>query len=52
VIAATTLPAHRRDGWRDDRDDRATFVTLQASRPGEVFRGVAFAPCQASCGSN
>jgi len=53
VLAATSLPARRRDGDRDDRDDaRGTFVTLQASRPGEVFRGVALAPCKDSCASN
>ena len=53
TIAATTLPPRDRDdrdGWRD-RDDRGRFVTLQASRSGEVFRGVAFAPCSASCGA-
>jgi len=51
VIAATSLPASRDDDDLRDRDhdgddigiDR--FVTLQQSRSGEVFRGVAFAPC-------
>jgi hypothetical protein len=50
VLAATHLPtgdANRGDDDRD-RDDRhgslEKFVTLQASRAGEVFRGVAFAP--------
>jgi hypothetical protein len=62
VIAATTLPAHhhgsehgddhdRRDGDRDRDDELGRFRTLQASRSGEVFRGVAFAPCSAGCGS-
>jgi hypothetical protein len=55
VLAATHLPtgdADRGDADRGDddrdRDDRhgrlEEFVTLQASRAGEVFRGVAFAP--------
>ena len=51
VLAATHLPIDdpdHGDGDRD-RDDRhhgslERFVTLQASRAGEVFRGVAFAP--------
>jgi hypothetical protein len=34
---------HDHDGDRDDRLEH--FVTLQASQSGEVFRGVAFAPC-------
>src|SRR6516165_5285847 len=50
VLAATSLPA--KDERRDhrDRDDDGyygsveRFVTLQTSRAGEVFRGVAFAP--------
>jgi hypothetical protein len=50
VLAATSLPA--KDERRDhrDRDDDGyygsveKFVTLQTSRAGEVFRGVAFAP--------
>jgi hypothetical protein len=49
-LAATTLPLHGddrdegfdRDGIQGDRLER--FETLQASRAGEVFRGVAFAP--------
>lgn len=58
VLAATALPVHgddRRDhdnGDRDRDDDDGdhleTFVILQASRTGEVLRGVALAPC-ASC---
>lgn len=56
-LAATSLPIaqHEGDGgyrkadWGDhdgDGDDQLeTFVTLQASRSGEVLRGVAFAPC-------
>lgn len=52
-LAATSLPLHDHDGDGFDRDhdpDRdndallESFVTLQASRSGEVFRGVAFAP--------
>jgi hypothetical protein len=54
VVSATSLPA----GERDHRDGREgwgpafgfrrldRFQTLQASRPGEVFRGVALAPCE------
>jgi hypothetical protein len=50
VLAATHLPTGDadRDDIDRDRDDRSgsveKFVTLQASRAGEVFRGVAFAP--------
>ncbi len=50
VLAATHLPTGDADRGDDDRDrdDRhgslEKFVTLQASRAGEVFRGVAFAP--------
>ncbi len=50
VLAATHLPTDDADRGDDDRDrdDRhgglEKFVTLQASRAGEVFRGVAFAP--------
>jgi hypothetical protein len=52
ALAATSLPVdggdRGRDDAGDDRDDRdgdlETFVTLQAARSGEVFRGVAFAP--------
>lgn len=52
VIAATQLPI---DGNQDDGqgggrgDDHGAleqFVTLQQSRSGQVFRGVAFAPAQ------
>jgi hypothetical protein len=53
VLAATSLPIERGDRERGDdgrdRDDRdadlETFMTLQAGRSGEVFRGVALAPC-------
>ncbi|HXZ00980.1 MAG TPA: hypothetical protein VEI03_13340 [Stellaceae bacterium] len=45
-LAATSLPLPPEGGFPDDGLE--TFVTLQASRSGEVFRGVAFAPC-ASC---
>jgi hypothetical protein len=53
VLAATSLPIERGDRERGDdgrdRDDRdadlETFMTLQAARSGEVFRGVALAPC-------
>lgn len=44
-LEATALPVEPGPG---DPDGLETFVTLQASRSGEVFRGVAFAPC-ASC---
>jgi hypothetical protein len=50
VLAATHLPTGDQDHddvdrGRDDRDGNLEkFVTLQASRAGEVFRGVAFAP--------
>lgn len=44
-IAATSLPLGLDDGLPGGPE---TFVTLQASRSGEVFRGVAFAPCS-SC---
>lgn len=50
-LAATSLSVRHQDGDAADRDrDRGddgrleSFVTLQASRSGEVFRGVAFAP--------
>jgi hypothetical protein len=50
VLAATHLPTGDADRGDDDRDrdgrpgSLEQFVTLQASRAGEVFRGVAFAP--------
>jgi hypothetical protein len=50
VLAATALPAGGEQHHCGDRDRDAyegsleRFVTLQASRPGEVYRGVAFAP--------
>lgn len=47
VIAATQLPADNEEDFGQASDDRGTleqFVTLQQSRSGEVFRGVAFAP--------
>ncbi len=44
-LEATSLPV---ESGSDDPDGPETFVTLQASRSGEAFRGVAFAPC-ASC---
>ena len=50
VVAATHLPTDSggdRDSNRDGDDRHGSveaFVTLQASRAGEVFRGVAFAP--------
>ena len=40
ALAATALPAD--DEHHDGRLEK--FVTLRASRSGEVFRGVAFAP--------
>jgi hypothetical protein len=51
ALAATSLAVDGGDRGRDDaggdRDDRdadlETFVTLQAARSGQVFRGVAFA---------
>jgi hypothetical protein len=45
-IAATHLPADGGDGSGDWGGKPALdqFVTLQQSRSGEVFRGVAFAP--------
>jgi hypothetical protein len=42
VLAATHLPIHGQDDDEDGRLER--FVTLQQSRSGELFRGVAFAP--------
>jgi hypothetical protein len=47
VIDATKLPVEddQNDGrWGDDHVTLEQFVTLQQSRSGEVFRGVAFAP--------
>jgi hypothetical protein len=47
-LAATTLPTHHADGDDDSGktwDDRERFKTLRVSAAGEVFRGVAFAPC-------
>jgi hypothetical protein len=50
VLAATALPAddghhHCGDLDRDAHEGSLErFVTLQASRSGEVYRGVAFAP--------
>lgn len=52
VIAATQLPidGNQDDGqWGGRGDDHGAleqFVTLQQSRSGQVFRGVAFAPAQ------
>lgn len=47
-IAATQLPAGDDNGYGDGSDGGGRkldqFVTLQQSRSGEVFRGVAFAP--------
>jgi hypothetical protein len=40
VLAATALPTD--DEHHDGSLEK--FVTLKASRPGEVYRGVAFAP--------
>ncbi|HXP32335.1 MAG TPA: hypothetical protein VN832_14670 [Stellaceae bacterium] len=50
VLAATHLPLDDRDNdqffrdFDDHGDSLERFVTLQVSRPGDVFRGVAFAP--------
>ena len=47
VIDATKLPVEDDQNYGQWGDDHATleqFVTLQQSRSGEVFRGVAFAP--------
>jgi hypothetical protein len=46
-IAATQLPTENGDGWGDWGGGKAAldqFETLQQSRSGEVFRGVAVAP--------
>jgi hypothetical protein len=46
-IAATQLPVDDGDGsgnWSGGKPALDQFVTLQQSRSGEVFRGVAFAP--------
>ena len=52
-LSATTLPTIAADFRRGDDDDRdlENFMTLQWSRAGEVFRGVALAPC-GFCGSH
>lgn len=45
-LSATTLPTIAADFRRGDDDrDLENFMTLQWSRAGEVFRGVALAPC-------
>ena len=50
ALAATALPTddehhHCADRDRDAREGSLErFVTLETSRSGEVFRGVAFAP--------
>ena len=47
VIDATKLPVEDDQNygrWGDDHVTLEQFVTLQQSRSGEVFRGVAFAP--------
>jgi hypothetical protein len=47
VIDATKLPVEddqNHGQWGDDHVTLEQFVTLQQSRSGEVFRGVAFAP--------
>ena len=47
VIAATQLPVDHDQDYGQSGDYQGTlehFVTLQRSRSGEVFRGVAFAP--------
>jgi hypothetical protein len=50
VLAATHLPLDDSDndhvfrGFDGHGDSLERFVTLQVSRPGDVFRGVAFAP--------
>ncbi|HBZ70923.1 MAG TPA: hypothetical protein DEP35_14785 [Deltaproteobacteria bacterium] len=46
-LEATSLPTEPHpDGLLEN------FFTLQISRSGEVFRGVAFAPCRLFCGSD
>jgi hypothetical protein len=45
-LRATTLPTGRARGH-----GRETFTTLQVSRAGDVYRGVAFSPCGDDCAS-
>jgi hypothetical protein len=47
VLGATTLPGATSTHRREQEEDLGTFVTLQASKVGEVFRGVALPPCHA-----
>ena len=45
LLAATRLPVGGEDGqWDGNHGALEQFATLQQSRAGEVFRGVAFAP--------
>jgi hypothetical protein len=50
-ISATTLPTGQHSGDDQGDDDQGNgvlerFLTLQSSRSGEVFRGVALTPCR------
>jgi hypothetical protein len=51
-LLATALPQAGGDKDQDHDHALGHFVTLRSAQAGEVLRGVAFAPCAASCQSD